>query len=96
MSQSAEVAELDELHFVGMLVGEVVEGFIQRNQLVGRIVDGEFQLVEIDAIELATALNRPRLRALSTRMRRMASAAAAKKCQRLSQSCTLLVSTRRR
>jgi len=41
-------------------------------------------------------LIRPRRRALSTRMRRMDSAAAAKKCHLLSQSWTLVVSTSRR
>src|SRR5687768_5726245 len=45
--QAAEVAEVDELRLLRVLLGELDERFVERDQLVRRVVDGDVYLVEI-------------------------------------------------
>ncbi len=54
LGESGEVAELDELGFVGGLLGEGVEGFVEGEQafvVVG--FDGGVRVEQVDALEFA-------------------------------------------
>ena len=62
------------------------QGLVEGEQVDAGVLDGELDRVEVDPLAAAAALwRRPSRRAFSTRMRRIASAAAAKKWPRLSQ-----------
>jgi hypothetical protein len=70
---------------------------IHGEQLVRRDGGGQGDGIDIEPLEAAPPrLARPLPRARSTRIRRMASAAAAKKWPRLFQCCACFTSTRRR
>src|SRR5687768_15530886 len=53
--QTGEVAELDELGLFGVFFGELGQGVVEGDQVVGRGGEGEAGLVEVDAAEAAAA-----------------------------------------
>ena len=81
---------------VGILLGKLGQRIIEGNQLFVTGVQGEFDVVEIDAGRSPPLLSRFLSRARLRRIRRIASAAAAKKWPRLSQSWILATPTSRR
>ena len=86
--QAGEVAELDQLGLAcGSSLGQPVQGLVEGQQVVVRSSAASSSGVRgRPALPIAArASARPLARALSTRMRRMASAAAAKKWPRLFQ-----------
>jgi hypothetical protein len=98
--QPREVAELDQLGRLGIGVGQPDEGGVDIQHLVETFGSGgelvEVQVGPLRGCPIAALFLLCLRRALSTRMRRMASAAAAKKWPRLFQCCAVSTSTSRR
>ena len=87
--QAAEIAELDELCFLRVIKGELFEGGVQGQHVFGIAVGGEGVEIGVFALRPPPCFSRPLRRAFSTRMRRIASAAAPKKWRRLAQTRSL-------
>jgi hypothetical protein len=51
--QTREVAQLNDLGRLRLLGGKAIEGLIQCNQLVGRLVARDPELIEIDSLPFA-------------------------------------------
>ena len=94
--QPDKEAQLDHLGLQRIFLGETVQGFVDGEQVVRGRRRRRFSLLQIDALTVAAPLQPVLARALSTRMRRMASAAAAKKCPAVSQRCSFAAPTSRR
>jgi len=73
-----------------VLAGELLQGLVDPEYFIDRLGVSQPGVVELNPPLPPPRFRRPLRRAFSTRMRRMASAAAAKKCPRLSQHRDLL------
>ena len=95
--QPGEVPELHHLGPLRLFLGQPVEGLVEREQVVAGARPGEVDPVQVDPIQRRRRAGRRAFRrAFSTRMRRMASAAAPKKWPRLFHGFVSSPSTRRR
>ena len=94
--QPGEVMQLDQLGGLRFLEGESLEGLVHGQQFLRWAVDREDGLVQIDPPLRPPCLTRRFRRAFSTRIRRMASAAAPKKWPRPFHGLETSPPTRRR
>ena len=88
VGQSGIETQLDQLRFPRMLLLELLQGFVQPQDIVaGQWQYGWFNIRQLDALRSPPRLRLAFCLARSIKIRRIASAAAAKKCRELSQGC---------
>ena len=86
--QSREVTQFDQPGRGRIPVGQLCQGVIESQQLVRRSGGSQVNGINVESLAAAAAFFGALLPRRSMRMRRIASAAAAKKCPRLSQRCS--------
>ena len=84
--QAGEIAKLDDLGGDRLLGGELIEGLVECQQIAGRVVVAESDLVEVDTLEPAAMASSTLMPGLLDEDAPIASAAAAKKWPRFSQA----------